>query len=314
MVTPKAPRRLKPAKYRRFHYTRRIKHPSPKLPNSYDIFKQSLKNLWRFKWFFIGLTTIYGILTVILVKGLSSNLQLPAIKNTLETLRGSHAPLGDSFALFKYLLTNIGTTNNAGGVAFQTLLLITFSLAIIWGLRQAQNLEAKAKITRANRPRVKDSLYKGMYPLVPFILILLIISVELIPLVVGNSVYSSVINNGFTLSVMERVTWTLAFFILAVTSLYLLTTSLFALYIVTLPDMVPLKAMQTAGKLVRFRRWTVMRKIIFLPILLLLFIGLVMLPILIWVTVIAQWTFFVLTLFSLSLIHAYMYSLYRSLL
>jgi uncharacterized membrane protein YoaK (UPF0700 family) len=94
----------------------------------------------------------------------------------------------------------------------------------------------------------------------------------------------------------------------------MISSSLFALYIVTLPDMTPFKALRSARELVRHRRWTVLRKILFLPIILLVVAAIIMLPIIIWLTSLAQWVFFLLTMFALVAANAYMYTLYRELL
>ncbi len=52
------------------------------------------------------------------------------------------------------------------------------------------------------------------------------------------------------------------FFLLAMLTLIYVKSSLFALYIVTLPDMTPMKALRSARELARYRRWTVLRKIL----------------------------------------------------
>jgi hypothetical protein len=94
----------------------------------------------------------------------------------------------------------------------------------------------------------------------------------------------------------------------------MLASSLFALYIVTLPGMTPIRALRSARGLVRYRRWTVIRKILWLPLLLLLVAAVIMLPIIIWLTAVAQWVFFILSMFALLAVHSYMYALYRELL
>lgn len=75
-----------------------------------------------------------------------------------------------------------------------------------------------------------------------------------------------------------------------------------------------MKALRSARELVRYRRWTVLRKILFLPVVLLVAAAVVMVPIIIWLTPLAQWIFFLLTMFALVAVHAYMYNLYRELL
>jgi len=184
-------------------------------------------------------------------------------------------------------------------------LVIVASLAIIWALRQ---------VLSGTRPRIRDAYYKGMYPLIPFILVLLVIGLQLLPLLIGSTLFSLVISNGIAVYLVEKLVWALLFAALALLSLYMISSSIFALYIVTLPDMTPLKALRSARQLVRYRRWTILRKILFLPILLVVVAAVVMLPIIVWLTPLAQWVFFVLTLFAIAAVHSYVYSLYRELL
>ena len=179
------------------------------------------------------------------------------------------------------------------------------SLAVIWALRQ---------VLAGVRVRVRDAYYLGMYPLIPFILVLLVIAVQLLPLVIGGTIYGIVISNGIAVYTVEKLAFALLFILLALLSLYMLSSSLFALYIVTLPDMTPMKALRSARELVRHRRWTVLRKILCLPIILLIVAAVIMVPIIIVLTPLAQWVFFVLTMFAVAAVHTYMYTLYRELL
>ena len=75
-----------------------------------------------------------------------------------------------------------------------------------------------------------------------------------------------------------------------------------------------MEALRSARQLVRYRRWTIMRKFIFLPVAV-LFIGAVLIiPLIIYATPLAEWTFFALTMLALAVIHSYVYNLYRELL
>jgi len=185
------------------------------------------------------------------------------------------------------------------------MLLIIVSLATIWALRQVYN---------NNAIRVRDSFYKGVYPLVPFILVLLVIGLQLLPLLIGGTLYSIVISSGIAVGLLQELLWALLFLGFALISLYLLSSSLFALYIVTLPEMTPFKALRSARDLVRHRRWLVLRKILFLPLILLILAAVILVPLLVIVTPIASWIFLLLSLASLVVVHSYGYALYRELL
>jgi hypothetical protein len=248
---------------------------------------------------------IYGLMSILLVRGLGSGINLGDIKASLQ---GSTDQLTTGFSLFGTLVSNSGGSSSDAGAAYQSILLLTGSLAFIWALRQV------SADKRAERIRTRQAFYSGMYPLVPFLLVLIVIALQLLPLVIGGSVYSMVISAGVAVSVLEKVLWGILFFLLSLLSLYMITSSVFALYIVTLPDMTPMKALRSARELVRYRRWTVLRKILFLPLALLVLAIVVMLPIVLFLTALGEWLFFVFTLAVLGIVHGYLYTLYRELL
>jgi hypothetical protein len=302
----KAPRRLKQREYKRFRFSRRIKHPAPALRPARKIFWDSLKLLWSgrrgFSWMFI----IYGILSLIFVHGVGSTSQLAQTKELLASTSGDSAinQLGSGVSLFGDL---IGTSiTSSGGAGYQTALLLVMSLTLIWALRTAH--------TGKERLRAKLAFYKGMTATVPFILVMIVICLELIPFLASTQLYSVVRANGLATTVLEQFLWGFMVFILTLWSFYMISSTIFALYIVTLPEATPVKAMRAARSLVRYRRWTVLRKVLYLPIILTIIFGAVMLPILLWATHIADWTFFVLGLGIIFVVHAYYYTLYRELL
>lgn len=255
---------------------------------------------------FGGITLVYLLLTLLLVSGFGSRLDVPELKTELQNIfTGSTADLTTGLTLFGLLL---GTTNAAaseGGAAYQSMIIIMISLAVIWTLRQVM----------ASQPAsVRDAFYKGMYPLVPFVLILLIMGLQLIPFFIGTVMYTAAGSAGVASTLLEQVIWGTLLFLLTLVSLYMLTSSVLALYIVTLPNMRPLAALRSARGLVRHRRWTVMRKILFLPVILLVIGAVITVPLVLFAAPIAHWVFLVLTMSALVVSHAYIYSLYRELL
>jgi len=289
-----APRRLKPRKN------------STKLPNVWKLTELTARTLWQHRRLFIGLTLTYGLLNLVLVQGLASSTNVSSLKNELNQVFTGHlGSLASSLSVFVVLVGSAGNGSSQTAGAYQLFLALITSLAVIWALRQ---------VLAGSRPRIRDAYYRGMYPLIPFILVLIVIGLELIPLLVGSLLYGTVSTNGIAVHFIEKLLWALLYAALALVSLYLISSSLFALYIVTLSDMTPLKALRSARELVRGRRWTVLRKILWLPLLLLIMAGLIMVPIIIWLTPLAQWVFFLLTMFALVAVHAYMYTVYRELL
>ncbi len=302
----KKTRRLQPPTYKSFRLRKKIKPTTTPLRSAFKILFQAMVTLrthWRL---FLTITVIYGVLTVILVHGLGGSLNLTGLKNELKSgFSGRWSSLLTGVTLFSYLLGSAGTSVNPAGGVYQTILVIIISLVTIWALRQ---------VVAGSNIRARDAFYKGLYPLVPFILVLLVVGLQLIPLLLGSWLYATVVTNSIAITAFEKFVWAVLAFLLVLLSLYMVCSSIFALYIVTLPDMTPMKALRSARQLVRYRRWTVVRRLLFLPVALLILGAVIMIPLIIFLTPLAEWVFFFLTMFMLVVFNTYMYTLYRELL
>jgi hypothetical protein len=302
---PGKPRRPKRPKYKSLRLQKRIKHHI-KLPSVYRITKKAVRTVWDQKALFLGITFIYGFLNLVLVQGIAGSTDTSVLKEGLdEIFTGNLGGLASSLSIFSIMLSSAGNSTSQTAGAYQMFLALIGSLAIIWALRE---------VLAGKNVRIRDAFYRGMYPLIPFILIMFVIALQIIPILVGSGLYSIVVNNGIAVLFVEKFLWAMLYGLLGLLTLYMLSSSIFALYIVTLPDMTPVKALRSARELVRYRRWTILRKIISLPIILLITAAVIMVPIIIWLTPLAQWVFFMLTMSALLAIHAYMYTLYRELL
>ncbi len=299
-------RRIKQPTYKSFRMSPRIKSIAEEVPSSLHILKDTRKLLlsrWRL---FTGIVLVYLILTIVLVKGLSGSLDLTQIKEQLEgAFQGNWGQLSTGVTIFGLLVGSSGTASTDIASLYQTILLTIISLVLIWALRQTH---AGTKVG------VKDSFYKAMYPLIPFFLVLIVIGTQLLPAAFAGFLYSAMFGAGVAITAIEKALWLILIALLVLWSIYMVTSSIFALYIVTLPDVKPFQALRSARELVLHRRWSVMRKVLFLPFILVLLGAAIMIPIIIFMTPIAEFSFFVLTMLSLAVIHGYMYSLYRKLL
>lgn len=305
-----SPRKLQPPK-RYWHKPLTWQHrpavPQYKpLPKARLILWNLLKQLWKAKAVYSGVVAIYGILMLLLVRGLASASDVATIKDAVTmTGHGFGNQISSGFTSFVYLLSAPGTTNSVNSGVYQTILIIICSLAFIWCHRQ---------ISAGHSIRIRDGFYAGMAPLVPFLLLFLLIGVQLIPLALGSWLYASVITNGIAIHWWEQLAFGLLFAGVALWSLRMITASIFALYIVTLPEMTPLRAYRSARQLVYGRRLLVWRKLIFLPVVLFLLIGAIEIPLILFIPPIAVGVFFVGTLLLLPIINGYLYNLYREML
>jgi hypothetical protein len=277
-----------------------------KLPGSFNLLWGSIKLIKENWQVLLGLAVLYVVLNLILVQGLNSAANLNGLKNSLNQVPSQGlGHLMDGFSLYSYLLGASGSNVSPVAGTYQFVLAIVFSLVIIWSLRQ---------IYGGYDIRIRDGFYRGVYPLVTFLLVLLMVVVQLVPFIAGASIYGIVMANGIVVSALEQLVFLLLFLGLGLVSLYLLCSSLFALYIVTLPEMTPMSALRTARDLVAHRRWTIMRKLVFLPFALLALSAIILVPVVLIATVIAPWVFILVAAVMLILIHTYMYRLYRSML
>lgn len=295
-------RRLKQPKYRSFKYSKRLRQTKPPITGAFRLFVISCRFLiqrWRQ---FGGITLVYFILTAFLVTGLGQ-----LVGSFQDLFQGQKPELATSWILFGLLFNSGSGAETETAAVYQSLLTIIISLVIIWTMRTT-SLAKDIKTT------VKDAFYKGLYPLVPFVLVLAVIGLQLFPMLIATYLYIEVIASGLAVTAIEQVLWIILSALLAVFSLYMVSSSVFALYIVTLPDLTPIKALRSARDLVRHRRWVIMRKLIFLPIAVLSLIALIILPVIFIYSELAVIMFSVLNMVGLVIGHSYLYHLYRELL
>ncbi len=307
-ATPKksASRTLKTKPYRTFRSSKRIRHAKPILPPARKLFRASLKVLSKNWKLFLSIVAAYFVLTIVMVQRLGIEGGISEAKLTLQDVfAGNGGTLLTGLTLFGYLVSSTGATANETASLYQTILLIVTSLALIWSLRQVQ---------AGNKVQAREAFYKGMYPLIPFVLVFLVIVLQLLPLVIGNWLYSVVVSGGIAVTMAEKTLWIILVVLLSLLSLYMLSSSVFALYISTLPDMTPMKALRSARELVRHRRGVVLRRVLFLPLVMVVVAAIIMIPVIIFITPVAEWLFFGLNMLGLAVVHSYMYSLYRELL
>jgi len=277
-----------------------------KLPSIYQIAKKSVDLIWENRKLFIAICITYGLLNLILVQGLASGTNIDSLKSEISKGFSGHlGSLASSVGVFAELLSSSGNSSSQTAGAYQVFLFIVISLAVIWTLRQ---------IVAGKKIRMRQAFYQGMNPLIPFILVVLMFCIQLIPLVIGSALYSLAISSGVAITLIEKILFIIIFALFLSWSFYLLSSTIFAVYIVTLPDMTPLKALRSAKQLVKKRRIVIIRKILGMPVMLLIAAAIIMVPIIIVLTSLAQWVFFVLTTLTLLLAHTYMYTLYRELL
>ena len=275
------------------------------MPGAFKLLRSAIGILLRNWRVFLGISLVYGVLNFVLVQGFAVQ-SLGDSKVALEqAAQGSFGWFTNGASLFAVLLGSASGNGNPGSDVYQVSMQLIVSLAIIWSLRQ---------MYAGHKVRIRDGFYQGVYPLVPFMLVLVVTILQALPATAGIYLYELVSNNGIAVSAPEQILWALVAFLAVLLSLYMMCSSAMALYVVSLPNMTPIAALRSARQLVQFRRWAVLRKVLFLPVVLLLITAVIVIPVIILYTPAAPWVFLALSMFALPIIHSYLYTLYRSLL
>lgn len=270
------------------------------VPSVWKISGQTLRLIGQHKLLLSGIIGWYLLLNLLFVQSLANGQNIGALQNSL-----SHGYFDAIMGDFSKLIANSGASSTPAGGAYGLFLTTILSLAVIWTVRQ---------LLAGRVPRVRDAYYRGMFPLVPFVLVLALIGLQLLPLVIGATLYNIAVTNGIVVNLFQQTVAGLLALALALLSFYWLASSTMALYIVTLADMTPRRALKSAKDLVRGKRWTIVLRILFLPLALLLAAAIVLIPTVLVAPVLANILLFVLGGVALVIVHAYLFSLYRGLL
>lgn len=287
--------------FRSFQRSKKTPYVGASMLSGISIMKRSLGLMWQHKVSFGGVLLVYAILQIVLVRGVLTT-NFSELKTIFEDSFGG---VGGSFATLSYMVSNVGQVSSAESGVYQSILFLIGSLAIIWTVRQ---LMADKKI------RIRDAYYKGMYPLVPYILVTLVIALQLLPAIIGAWLFGTVVANGIAVSMLEQGLWLGLFFVLALVSIYMVCSSLFALFIVTLPDMTPMRALRSARGMVKYRRISIVGRIVVLVLFIAVAYMTVMVPIIMFVAKLAPIVFYLTTVLVTGLSITYMYTIYRELI
>lgn len=280
----------------------RIRAP---MPGPLALAGQSLSMLRKFWKPLGGIILIYLILNFIFSGGIGKDYDLVAeIRGYIQDSPTHLSALGSALTGFG-LLASGGNDGTSASTGFTSALLVMTSLTVIWALR---HLVAGQEVS------VKESYYQAMKPLVPFLLVVLVIFLQLLPMSLGAVLLNTVLGGGIIESQILTIAFTALFGVLAAWTVYMLTSSILALYVVTLPDRHPRQALRSTKGIVSHRRWPVLFRLLALPLLILVAMAAVVVPLIFFAAALVLPAYFVLSGLALVFGHTYLYNFYRSLI
>lgn len=270
--------------------------PRKKLPSTAVLIRHTVMMLAKNWKTFFGIALVYGIGIFIFVKSFS-------VGTALSQSSGGGV-LTTTIVRFGSMISDAASSMNAASGIYQIIVSTICSLALIWYFRQ---------VLSAEKTSVKQCFYEGMRPLVPYLLVLAMLGIHLIPLALGGYLLSLMQSSYLLFGWEMFVAWGV-FLLLAIWSLRMLTHSIFALFAVTLPRVTPLQALRSAKKIVYRRRLIIWRKILLAVVLFALVSLVLVTPFLLWLPAVAPWIFFLFTVSIAMFGQAYLYTIYRELL
>lgn len=303
--------------HKSFQLTKRRDMPKrPTIPGYFKFTVSVFRILFTNKRLFGSLLLLYVVVAMLLI-GLTQQDQYQSLTNAFQTLGADI--FGEPVDGATKIVSLFGAAVSGGlSLSFSetqqlyiALLSLLAWLVVVWLLRH---------VTAGEKVRVRDGLYNAGTSFIPTLLIVCLIAVQSLPAVIGITAFSTVTQNA-AMNGLEAMLFGVGALLLVVLSLYWVCSSVFALSIVTLPGTYPMTAIRAAGSVAVGRRVSLMLRIVWMAIILVLVWALLLIPILLldtWVS--AAWsplvavTVQVLTGFSLIFSAAYIYLLYRRMI
>lgn len=262
--------------HRSFRLTRRRDYArSLKLPGYIAFTGYVNHTLWKYRKLFMALGAIYAVLTIVLV-GIGSQETYTTLTSTLsetgaEIFQGNIGQVGQAAILFLTIGTaGLSGTLSEGQQIYAALLGLLVWLTTVWLLR---NLLAGHKV------KMRDGLYNAGGPIVSTFLVALLLVVQLLPIGLVIIGYSAASASGLLAGGVEAMLFWFAATLLVTLSLFWVTSTFFALIMVTLPGMYPMRAVRTAGDMVLGRRLRILARLLWMLLSLFIAWAIVLIPI-----------------------------------
>lgn len=263
-----------------------------KLPSIFSLLNQTAVFI-RGNWRSLGsVLAVYIAIDLVFGNGLST------IRDAINNFNSSSDRLASLGNLIGIGANSGGTSTSALPGFLSVIMLMVFILLI-------------KQLAAGKWLGVKETYYRCMYPLVPFLLVVAVIILQLLPMALGSLILVSVF--GGSPGTLAAVVFTAIFIALSAWSIYMLSSSIFALFIVTEPESQPLKAFAKAKMLVAGRRWQIVVRILPLPFLMFAAAFLVLLPVALIAKSLAPPLFYLLEVCALPIAAVYSYFLHTEL-
>ncbi len=250
---------LKRRPHRSFQLTRRRDYKRSWAVPGYWAFTNEVRAVvWSQKWLFAKFMILYGLLSFVIVGLLSQDnynlLQKTVNEVGANVIAGELSTLVQNVAIFSGVLGGaFSPTLTESKQVYAGLLFLLGWMTMVWLLRQVMAGHKGVKL--------RDGLYSSGTPFIATFIIFLIILLQMVPFAVALIAYGA----AYSVNIFGDVLFTTLFWIvellLALVSVYWITSSAVAMIVVTLPGMYPLKALKASSDLVIGRRLRILYRL-----------------------------------------------------
>ncbi len=221
------------------------------LPGYWSFTARVTMMLWRNRALFLSVIIAFSVLAMLL-GGLSSKDTYNQLGDMFrEETQDGFGSVSQAFMLSATLITS-GPISEVQQFYLLLMGIMTW-LTTVWLLRE---------LMAGNNPKFRDGLYNAGAPLMATIVVALFALIQLIPAGILSLAYSALSQTGY----IDEGLGALLFFGLAALvlslTLYWLTSTFFALSIITLPGMYPWRAMRAASDVVINRRLKILFRLL----------------------------------------------------
>jgi hypothetical protein len=245
--------------HRSFKMTRRRDYVRElELPGYISFTSSVIKQLCKDKWLLTRFVALSMIVSGVIV-GLASQLSFAEFVDSMDEQGGELLSGGWGGVARIGLLFVAGTSGHFNTSVSETQQIYAVIIGLLTWLVTVWLLRAQLA---GNKPKLRDGLYNAGSPIVATFLLFLLFLVQLVPLAISVIMYTTAGTTG----ILENPLLSIVVFFLAITlvvlSLYLITSTLLALVIVTLPGMYPWHALRSASDLVIGRRSRILYRLL----------------------------------------------------
>lgn len=231
--------------------------------------------LWNRKWVYVRFVLLFFVLSVAFIGALQAD-NIASVNEAIDSASSGNSIMGPLMRAAVTVGSSIGGALNSNlsdvQYIYLSALVIVGVLTIVWLLRHQ---------LAGNKLKVRDGLYNAAAPIAAEYVLLIVGIAQLIPAALAVLVYMSATTSGLLSGGIETALFSLALLLIVVLTLYFMTTTLFGVFIATIPGTYPMKAYRVARQIVAGQRLRLLFRLLWMLVIILLVCFVVLVPIVI---------------------------------